>query len=211
LETVPDSPIAALTMAARRPLWQLMVGGVFDRHPRLKLAFTEVRADWVPATLAYLDARFDAGTFPSARRPSEYFAEHCGMAASCTHRAEVELRHEIGLHTLMFGTDFPHPESTWPNSRSWIRDAFAGIPEADARRILADNAIEWYGFDRAALEAVAARIGAPTTSVLGSTSPVDEDLLATFDYRAAYRRPAEDVDLGLLARSVDEDLVTASR
>ena len=42
-------------VSPRRPLWQLMFGGVFDRQPDLKLVMTEVRADWLPATLRELD------------------------------------------------------------------------------------------------------------------------------------------------------------
>lgn len=38
-------------LRCRRAMWQLMLGGVFDRHPNLKLMMTEVRADWIPATL----------------------------------------------------------------------------------------------------------------------------------------------------------------
>ena len=44
----------------RRVIWQLMAGGVLDRHPRLKVALTEIRADWVPVTLDHLTSRFAA-------------------------------------------------------------------------------------------------------------------------------------------------------
>jgi hypothetical protein len=42
----------------RRSMWQLMLGGVFDRYPDLKLIMTEVRADWLPATLRHLDETY---------------------------------------------------------------------------------------------------------------------------------------------------------
>ena len=55
----------------RRPMWQLMLGGVFDRHPDLKLVLTEVRADWIPATLRHLDAVYEQhrSDLPARRRP----------------------------------------------------------------------------------------------------------------------------------------------
>ena len=61
----------------RRPMWQLMLGGVFDRHPELKFVLTEVRADWIPALLRHLDAIFEErrAELPAARRPSEYWSE----------------------------------------------------------------------------------------------------------------------------------------
>ncbi len=58
-----ESPLR-LDLGPRRVLWQLMLGGVFDRHPALKLAMVEIRADWLPATLAYLDARYEQGRTP---------------------------------------------------------------------------------------------------------------------------------------------------
>ena len=46
-------------LRCRRALWQLMLGGVFDRHPGLKVMMTEVRGDWIPATLRRLDALYE--------------------------------------------------------------------------------------------------------------------------------------------------------
>jgi predicted TIM-barrel fold metal-dependent hydrolase len=56
----------------RRAMWQLMLGGVFDRHPQLKLMMTEVRADWLPATLRHLDEVYAArrADLPTSRQPS---------------------------------------------------------------------------------------------------------------------------------------------
>ena len=53
----------------RQAMWQMMLGGVFDRHPKLKLMLTEVRADWIPATLQYLDRVFEEhrAELPSSR------------------------------------------------------------------------------------------------------------------------------------------------
>ena len=113
LDTRDDSPIR-LTLGPRRSLWQLMLGGVFDRHPELRLMLTEVRADWLPATLAHLDRRCDEFGSSMRRRPSEYFASNCGVAPSSPHRAEIEMRHEIGVERFRFGVDYPHPEGTGP-------------------------------------------------------------------------------------------------
>ena len=45
---------------SRQPLWQLIMGGVFDRHPALRLFLTEIRLDWIPATLVHLDGVYEA-------------------------------------------------------------------------------------------------------------------------------------------------------
>jgi predicted TIM-barrel fold metal-dependent hydrolase len=202
-----DSPLR-LDLGSRRPLWLLMAGGVFDRHPNLRLALTEVRADWVPATLAHLDARFASGTLGSASmklEPSEYFRRHVVVAASSIHPAEVQMRHEIGVDRLLFGSDYPHPEGTWPNTKDWVRNAFAGVPADEARKILADNAIAFYRLDRARLVEVAERIGHPADIL--SDANVAEPLIDHFDQRAAYRRPAEVVDTEAIDGVLDADIV----
>ena len=60
--------------AARRALSQLILGGVFERFPGLKVVLVELRADWIPATLAHLDARVAESSLGLPLKPSEYFA-----------------------------------------------------------------------------------------------------------------------------------------
>jgi predicted TIM-barrel fold metal-dependent hydrolase len=208
MSTAEDSPLQ-LDITSRRPLWLLMAGGVFDRHPALKLALTEVRADWVPATLAHLDARMQASGARLQLTPSEYYRRHVVVAPSSIHRAEIELRHEIGVDQMLFGTDYPHPEGTWPNTRDWIRTALAGVPEPEARKILAENAVRAYGLDGTLLAEVAERVG-PSVDVLHE-GEADDDLIGHFDQRAAYRREAEVVDTAAIDQVLDHDLAALVR
>jgi len=177
---------------ARQPMWQMMYGGVFDRHPNLKLSMTEVRLDWIPANLAHLDALYDAhrAGIPAKRRPSEYWHENCLAGASFVHKVEVQMRHEIGVDTILFGRDYPHPESTWPNTPDWLRDAFTGVPENELRAMLGENGIRFFDLDRDALAAIAAEIGPTVEDVMGAEA-VDPDLITVFDERGGYLRPAE--------------------
>jgi predicted TIM-barrel fold metal-dependent hydrolase len=148
MASADDSPIR-LNSRPQQAMWQLMLGGVFDRHPNLRFVLTELRATWVPATLATLDRLADE-TKPSMKlKPSDYFERQCAVGPSSTHRSEILMRSEIGLHKMMFGTDYPHHEGTWPNTREWIKVAFEGVPEADARLVLGQNAVNFYGLDRA--------------------------------------------------------------
>jgi predicted TIM-barrel fold metal-dependent hydrolase len=195
----------ALDNAPRRAMWQLMAGGVFDRHPDLKLVITEVRADWMPAAVALFDERFARGDTPMKRKPSEYFQDNFFVSASSTRRNEVEMRHEIGVNRILFGRDYPHPEGTWPNTADWIRATFGGIPEDEARLILGENAIECFGLDRDKLAQVAARIGLRPADVLGDFH-VDPALIEHFHLRSGYSGPATVVDMNALLRTADEDL-----
>jgi hypothetical protein len=119
---------------------------------------------------------------------------------------EVEMRHEIGVESLLFGADTTHFEGTWPNTWDWIRDAFVGVPESEARAILGENAIRTFGLDARVLGAVANRIGPTPAQVLNANSSVDPRLIAHFDKRSAYLRPAEVIDTQELDEWVARDL-----
>jgi predicted TIM-barrel fold metal-dependent hydrolase len=190
VETDPRmQELFALTYSPRQVLWELMVGGVFDRYPGLHYVPTEARADWVPATLAYFDARYDRGDTPLRKRPSQYWADHCFAGASFIHRSELVDRQAIGVDTLMFGRDYPHPEGTWPNTTDWLRAAFRDVPEGEARQILGGNAIRCYGLDGAAVKAVAERVGPTVDDILGDHE-VSPRVLEEFDKRGGYAKPA---------------------
>jgi predicted TIM-barrel fold metal-dependent hydrolase len=209
LAEAPDSPFR-LSIGPQRVMWQLMLSGVFDRHPRLKLAMTEIRATWVPATLATLDRLAETTKAPLKLKPSEYFARNCAVGPSSTHRSEIEMRHEIGVERMMFGTDFPHHEGTWPNTQDWIKVAFEGVPEHEARLILGENAISFYGLDRDPLAAIAERIGPSAADVLVSAHDVDSGLVEHFHKRSGFSRPADPVDVDSLGRAFHEDLAAVA-
>jgi predicted TIM-barrel fold metal-dependent hydrolase len=151
-----------------RPIWFLIWGGVFERHPRLKLAITESTTIWAPEAKALMDQRYGEthysaklGDYRShlSKKPSEYFHQNVFLGASCMPRREVELRQAIGLDNIMWGSDYPHPEGTWPETRAQLLENFRGIPEADLTAMLGGNALRVYGFDEGKLAPLAARIG----------------------------------------------------
>ena len=64
----------------------------------------------------------------------------------------------------MWGSDFPHPEGTWPNTDKYYRDTFSNFPEDDGRKILGGNAIDFYQLDENRLRSIADDIG-PTANL----------------------------------------------
>jgi len=62
-------------------------------------------------------------------------------------RLVVPMRAEIGVDNLMWGSDYPHTESTFPRSTAIVDALFAGVPEADRRAMTASTAAAVYGFD----------------------------------------------------------------
>ena len=137
---------------AHRPLWQLIMSGVFDRFPDLRITFTELASEWVAPTLAHLEARLDALRFgecdsPMPKlRPTDYWRRNCGVGGPMK-PYEFALRHQTGIDTVMFGHDYPHPEGAWPNTHDWLRVCLQGIPEGEARMMLGENALRIYGLD----------------------------------------------------------------
>jgi predicted TIM-barrel fold metal-dependent hydrolase len=160
--------VSEVVWFAARPITFLIWGGVFERHPKLRVAVTESTTVWVPEYLALLDQRYEE-THYSAKlgdyrshlksRPSEYFARQVALGASCMPRREAELRRQIGLDSILWGSDYPHPEGTWPFTSRQMHETFDGLPEVDVAAMLGGNAARFYGFDTKALEPVVARIG----------------------------------------------------
>jgi predicted TIM-barrel fold metal-dependent hydrolase len=204
----PASPFR-LDYGPRRLLWQLMLGGVFDRYPRLRFVLTEVRSDWLPTTLRILDSWYEQRDTPLKMRPSEYWARHCFATPSSIHKVEVDARNDIGVDRLMLGIDYPHPEGMWPDTWNWIKVAFAGVPESETRMILGENALRAFPVDAEHLRAVADRIGPDLRNLLSGSDDVPTEHVEHYHRRGGYLRPTERVDQESVMRLADEDLQVA--
>ena len=159
-----------------RHLWWLMWTGVFDRYPGLKLAFAELLADWIPRTLSDLDSTLASNLGAEGRTvlkltPTEYWHRHCFVGASFMSRAEANARHDVGLDSVMWGSDYPHVEGTWPHTRESLRNTLAGLPMEDVRKILGENALKCYDFDEVKMRALADQFG-PTVEEINT--PLEE-------------------------------------
>jgi predicted TIM-barrel fold metal-dependent hydrolase len=146
-----------------RSVPHLLLSGVFERFPKLRYITTESGCRWVPAMLENLDRiwarvrtgavgefEFAEGAMPP-EPPSFYAVRNCHYGASSPSPRELEGRYQIGIERILWGSDYPHYEGTFPNSRKAIRHAFHDKPEAETRAILGENAARLYGFDLAVL------------------------------------------------------------
>lgn len=156
--------ISEVDMWAHRSFTALMWSGAFERHPNLKYVMTEQGCEWILEWLRVLEFKaanpiFKYFTKDLTLTPTEYFQRQCWMGASFMRRDEGEARHRIGVDKLLYGTDYPHLEGTWPNTLDALRATFHDYPEQETRAILGTNAFDVYGFDREAMEGIARRIG----------------------------------------------------
>ncbi len=167
----------------RRPIPRMILGGVFERHPNLRLAMTEQPGVWIPYMLSEMDsAVIGARTLgvQLSKKPSEYFSSNVFVGASFMARFEAEAAIENGSWpNLFWGRDYPHPEGTWrytedpdeePLSHLSLRHTFAGLPEDKVRALVGENAVRIYGLDADELRRVADEIG-PTIEQI--TTPLD--------------------------------------
>ena len=170
------SYISEVAFFAARPITFMIWGGVFERFPDLKLMVTEATSVWVPEYLSLLDFRYEQtpysaklGDYTShlSLKPSEYFRRNVFLGASCMPRREAELRREIGIENILWGSDYPHLEGSWPHTKKQMIETFSDIPEDEISDLVGGNAARLFGFDTPKLEAIAAEIGPRKSDFIG--------------------------------------------
>lgn len=130
-------------------LSQLMVSGVFDRFPELSIYFGETQAHWLPAALWFLDDSYDIWnkTFGVTlkHKPSEYVLHHCYFSII---RDPLALKMpSLPIDRIMWGSDFPHSVGTFPESRRFLDEAFAGLGPDVRREVLLETPAKFFGLD----------------------------------------------------------------
>ncbi len=156
---------------AHRAFWALIFGGVFERHPKLRFVLAESGMGWIADEMPrtdYMAKRIFGGKvgelgFTEDQRlpklPSEYFQQNIWVTASFMAPAECRKRHKIGVDKVMWASDYPHDEGTYPYSEQSLRNTFHDVPENEARMMLSETAARIYDFDLAALQPIADRVG----------------------------------------------------
>ncbi len=142
-------------------LCDIIFSGVFERYPKFKLAIVEFELAWVPYLLdsmdyTYVERQEEAFyRFKGDVLPSDFF--HNNVYLSFQEDAVgIRLRDVIGVDRLMWGSDYPHSESTFPRSREVLSEILEGVPEKEQASIVAGAAAGLYGFN---VERVAKPIG----------------------------------------------------
>ena len=131
---------------------QLVLSGIFDRYPKLKIYWAETQIGWLPYFYEQLDDVYKRSRYwmerdfdikPLKQEPSAYVREHCYWGFIYD-RIGLRLRYDVGIDKIMWGNDFPHSAGDWPNSKRVIEDIFSGVPEDEKQKILVDNAVDYF-------------------------------------------------------------------
>ena len=123
----------------------MIFSGVFDRYPKLKLAVSEFKINWVAGLVQNLDYSLQRGSTYDPernlykRRPSEYFPDNIFFTFE-NDRAGILKTSVFGENIFMFAADYPHHVSTWPNSQATLDANCAGMPATLLRKVGRDNA-----------------------------------------------------------------------
>ncbi len=131
-------------------LVHLVLGGVLERFPELKIVSAENDAGWLPHFNYRMDHVYDkyGETWGDdvPQRPSNYVRRQ--VFATFQDDLTGPAAHAIfGADNFMWASDFPHSDSTFPESRAFIEKNFAGVPDSVRRKIVHDNAVALYGMD----------------------------------------------------------------
>ncbi len=183
----------------QRGFCQLIMGGVFERFPKLRYILTESGCAWAPGLMRSLDGihmgmkmgmmgEVDfANSKTLAEPPSFYAKRNCWYGASFPSPQDIKGRNIVGRDRILWGNDYPHFEGCYPYSRENMRLAFSDVDEAEVRMMLGENAAALYGFDLEALAPIAEKLAITPELVKVPLDEIPDSGCPTFQ-RAKYER-----------------------
>lgn len=143
----PENPMEVMLT-----LGEMLSGTLFDRHPKLKVVLAEADTGWLPWLLERVDRGHERYGLQNGihlkLKPSEYFHRNV-MASFIQDRVGVYTRAFTGADNLMWSSDYPHTDTTWPKSRQSIEHDFEGVSQTDRVKMTYTNAAKLYGFNLA--------------------------------------------------------------
>jgi uncharacterized protein len=138
-----------LPMQLDEPLATMVFWGALERHPGLKLVLAESGVGWLPYFLARMDLEWrtlrDKLDYSPRTPPSDLFRRQV-LATFEEEALGAQLIPLLGADSCMWASDYPHTDSTFPNSLNAIEETLSALPAADRRKITATNCARLYGF-----------------------------------------------------------------
>ena len=136
-----DMPMSKLAMA--EPISIFIFNCIFDRFPDLKIASVESGVGWMAWFTEYITRTWEKQRFwtkSALKQPPSYYMDRNVWGSFIQDRTGVLCRNLPGGRNILWSSDYPHSETTFPKSREIILRDFEGIPEADVRDIICNNA-----------------------------------------------------------------------
>jgi predicted TIM-barrel fold metal-dependent hydrolase len=119
----------------------MIADGLFDRFPKLKVVCVEAGAGWVPYIMDRMDEKYEhlGWTYPLKMKPSEYFRRNIWVVAEPEERTIGMVAELMGEERVLWGSDFPHIDSTLEAPRL-IRESVERLGDARRAKVLGTNA-----------------------------------------------------------------------
>ncbi len=140
-----DMPMSKVAMI--EPISIFIFNAIFQRFPKLRLVQVESGAGWMAWLAEYLDRTWEKQRYwtdSPLTEPPSFFMERQVYTSFINDRTAVLNRDLPGAANIMWSSDYPHSETTFPDSLDVIARDFAGIPEEDVRAIVCDRARRVY-------------------------------------------------------------------
>jgi predicted TIM-barrel fold metal-dependent hydrolase len=138
-------------LAVAEAVAELIFGLVLQRHPDLRIVSVEAQIGWISFVQYYMDHLWEKHRYWTKSEledlPSMYFRRQV-FATFMEDPVGLRERHEIGIDNIMWSSDYPHSETTWPNSKSLTDEWLTPFGPEDKAKILWKNAARLYGLDR---------------------------------------------------------------
>lgn len=127
-------------------LTSVIHSGALERHPRLRIVLGESGIGWIPYVLRRMDDEWEDRfkELPIKMKPSAYWRRQC-RATFQNDEIGVRMIDVLGPETVMWASDYPHPDGVWPDSQEYIRKQFSHLPADVRRKITCENAGTFYG------------------------------------------------------------------
>ncbi len=131
-------------------LFSLVIGGVLERFPKLRIIAAESDTGWMPHFMFRLDHGYEKFGEMQIRKLKMKPADYLRRQMFATFQDDpigASMYRFFGPDNYMWASDFPHSDSTWPHSRAVVAREFEGVPEDVTRKIVFDNAARLYGIN----------------------------------------------------------------
>ncbi|MBT3767330.1 MAG: amidohydrolase [Rhodospirillaceae bacterium] len=139
--------VTGFQLGMGRVLMEIIYGGVLEAFPKLKIVIAESGIGWIPYILDHMDFEWEEQfkDLTLTMKPSDYWKRQC-YATYQTDPIGIRLLDVLGEDNIMWGSDFPHPDGVWPDSKEFIQQELGDVPEATRQKIICGNAAALYGF-----------------------------------------------------------------
>ena len=141
--------VCAVPMQLDEALCEIIFCGALEKYPQLRIVLAEAGIGWVPYLLWRMDHEYDKQLHHMVHlslKPSELFRRQIWVSFE-EDDIGLKLLSELGEDKVLWASDYPHPDSTWPYSRKYIDEHMASLSPQVRKKLTCDNTVRLYNLD----------------------------------------------------------------